>query len=262
MNKTAISWTKVTWNPVHGCSKVSEGCRNCYAETLSLKYGWTRHPWTNPNVAENVSLKPHKLNEPLKLKEPSRIFVNSMSDLFHEAVPDSYIRQIFDVMNACPQHTFQILTKRSARASSWEYGWASHIWMGVSVESPRAAFRLDDLRACPALVKFVSAEPLIADLGPVNLSGMNWVIVGGESGPNRRPMPHAWARNLRDRCVNGGIAYFFKQSSAPRTELGTSLHHGDGSFWTWSQWPDDLSAAAPAAPHSYACEPIQEPAAW
>jgi len=251
MNKTAISWTAVTWNPVHGCSRVSEGCRNCYAERLSLERGWTKQPWTGANAEQNVMLKPAKLSEPLKLREPSRIFVNSMSDLFHPVVPDNYIRQVFDVMNQCPQHVFQILTKRPERAAQWTYGWAAHIWMGTSVEDNRVKGRIDALRECPANVRFVSAEPLIGPLTDVNLAGIDWLIVGGESGPNFRPMPHAWARALRDACLAQGTAFFFKQSAAWRTELGTALRHEDGTFWAWQQFPNEMKPPVLAAPHRY-----------
>src|SRR3972149_6740308 len=158
MNETAISWTNVTWNPVHGCSKVSEGCRNCYAEALSLKRGWTKKPWTQPNAAENVMLKPAKLRDPYKI-------------------------------NDLPRHTFQILTKRPGRAASWPGPWSPNIWMGTSIEDQRAAHRLDDLRPCQAQTLFISFEPLIGPIADVNLSGYAWAIVGGESGPHRRAIP-------------------------------------------------------------------------
>jgi Bacteriophage protein gp37 len=201
-------------------------------------------------------LKPWKLKDPLLLKAPTRIFVNSMSDLFHPLVPDDYIRQVFDVMNQCQQHVFQILTKRAERAARWDYGWSEHIWMGTSVEDERAKYRIDALRQCPALVRFVSAEPLIGPLTNINLDGVNWLIVGGESGPGFRPMSHAWARELRDACLKQGTAFFFKQSAAPRTELGTSLRHEDGTFWTWQQFPGELKEPEAAAPHKYHFEAV------
>jgi protein gp37 len=256
MNKSAISWTTVTWNPVHGCSRVSEGCRNCYAERLSLERGWTQKPWTGANASSNVSIKRHKLNEPLKLKEPSRIFVNSMSDLFHPLIPDDYIAEVFDVMNKCPHHVFQVLTKRPERAAKWTYGWATHIWMGTSVEEQRVTHRIDTLRTCAAHVKFISAEPLISPLDNANLSGFDWLIVGGESGDSFRPMPHAWARTIRDLCLAQGVAFFFKQSAARRTELGTSLLHEDGTFWTWHQFPENHVEPIQAKPHRYTCEAV------
>lgn len=251
MNETAISWTNVTWNPVHGCSKVSEGCRNCYAEALSLKRGWTKKPWTQPNAAENVMLKPAKLRDPYKIKDPSRIFVNSMSDLFHELIPDDYITRVFEVMNDLPRHTFQILTKRPGRAASWPGPWSPNIWMGTSIEDQRAAHRLDDLRPCQAQTLFISFEPLIGPIADVNLSGYAWAIVGGESGPHRRPMPHAWARAIRDLCRKEGIAFFFKQSAAWRTELGTALQHEDGTFWKWEQYPGWRQPPTQAPSHSF-----------
>lgn len=260
MNKSIISWTNLSWNPTHGCHKISAGCANCYAESLSLRRGWTKKPWTSANAAENVMLKPHKLHEPLKVKEPSRIFVNSMSDLFHENIPDDYRRQIFDVMNQCQHHVFQILTKRPEIAASWDYGWSDHIWMGTSVESEKVAGRIDHLRQCgtSSTLKFISAEPLIAPLGLIDLTGIKWVIVGGESGPNavRRNMPHTWARDVRDQCVAAKVAFFFKQSSAYKTELGCALHHSDGSFWKWEQWPNQLDSPVTAEPHKHAYENV------
>lgn len=250
MNDSIIAWTNRTWNPTHGCSRVSEGCRYCYAEQLSRARGWTAKPWTANHAADNVLLKPHKLDEPRKLKEPSRIFVNSMSDLFHEQVPEAYLRRIWDVMLACPQHTFQILTKRPERAAAWEGPWPSHIWMGTSVEGPRAAARIDVLRRCAAQVRFLSCEPLLAPLSEVYLTGIHWLIAGGESGQHFRPMDHAWARALRDACVRQQVAFFFKQSAARVTERGTALQHADGTFWQWRQYPGELAAPTPGTPHA------------
>ena len=182
MRETKISWASVTWNPVHGCSKVSQGCYHCYAETLSLRRGWTRLPWTGENASENVTLKPHKLNEPYKLRQPSRVFVNSMSDLFHPVVPDDYISQVFEIMNDCSQHIFQILTKRPRRAAKWQGLWSDNIWMGTSIENREVLYRIDQLRKCQAKTLFLSIEPLLEHLGELGLSHINWVIVGGESG--------------------------------------------------------------------------------
>lgn len=253
MNKTAISWTSVTWNPVHGCSRVSEGCRNCYAERLSLQKGFTKLPWTAPNASANVLLKPHKLRDPYKLKEPSRIFVNSMSDLFHPLIPNDYRTQIFEVMASTPQHTYQILTKRPENAATWPGPWVPNIWMGTSVEDRKSLPRLDALRECPAQIRFISFEPLLESLYGFDLTGYHWAIVGGESGPGYRPMNHLWARSIKERCVEKAVAFFFKQSAAPRTETGPSLQDWDGQFYTWHQFPGQLIAPVPATPHRYAC---------
>lgn len=237
MQSSIIAWTDVTWNPVFGCSRVSEGCRNCYAEQIALKFKQSDRPWTAQNASENVRLKPHKLREPYKLKEPSRIFVNSMSDMFHPLIPDDYLYQMWHVMLDLPQHTFQILTKRPERAAQWHGPWPPHIWQGTSVENRKALPRIDILRRCGAAVRFLSIEPLLEDLGDLDLTGIHWVIVGGESGPNYRPMDHAWARRIRDQCVAQGVAFFFKQSAARLTERGTQLIEEDGSFTVWQQYP-------------------------
>jgi protein gp37 len=280
MQESIISWTEVTWNPIFGCHKVSEGCRNCYAETIALKFGLSSKPWTAPNASENVVIKPHKLKEPYSLKEPSRVFVNSMSDMFHENIPNWYRALCFAVMIDNPQHTFQVLTKRPERATDWLYAWQSakrdqrfydgaqrlgisplflpaspwneNIWIGTSVENAKSCARLDALRSCPAHTRFVSFEPLIGEIpATVNLVGFQWAIVGGESGSNFRPMPHAWARNIRDACQRDGVAFFFKQSAAYRTELGTSLQHEDGRFFEWQQFPDNMRKPEEAKPHCY-----------
>jgi protein gp37 len=240
MNGTKISWTDASWNPVLGCSRVSEGCRNCYAERIALKFHHSRLPWSAANAAENVQLKPHKLGEPLKLKKPSVIFVNSMSDLYHERVPDEYLARVFGVMNRTPQHTYQLLTKRPERAAEWAGPWTPNIWQGTSVEDERVIDRIDALRQCGAAIKFLSVEPLLGPMPDLDLTGIDWVIVGGESGPGYRPMDHAWAREIRDACVAQGAAFFFKQSAAFTTERGTALLEADGSAWEWHQFPGKL----------------------
>lgn len=254
MNQTKISWTDATWNPTHGCSRVSEGCRNCYAERLSLKMGFTKLEWTARNAASNIKLQEHKLRDPYKLKKPSLVFVNSMSDLFHEDIPDEYIARVFEVMNDLGQHEFQVLTKRPERAAKWEGPWSSNIWLGCSVEDKKATKRLDYIRKSPAHIKFVSFEPLLESLGNVNLEGFDWAIVGGESGPGFRKMPHAWAREIRDRCKYQDVAYFFKQSAAYRTEMGTSLLHENGKFYKWEQFPYTKRLPVVADPHKYIYE--------
>ena len=244
MNKgTKISWTDETWNPAHGCSKVSAGCDRCYAETLSLRRGWTKLPWIGENAEANVQLKPRKLREPYRYKRPSRVFVNSMSDIFHPQIPDTYLADVFGVMNDLPQHIFQILTKRPRRAAKWKGPWGENLWQGVSVESRKVLYRIDQLRQCDAQTRFLSVEPLLEDLGELNLDGIHWVIIGGESGSGYRPMEHAWARDIRDQCVEKRIAFFFKQSAAFRTEMGTLLEEEDGSLTEWHQFPDTFVPA-------------------
>lgn len=251
MNTTKISWTDVTWNPTFGCSKVSEGCRHCYAETIALKFRHSEKPWTTPNATENVKLKEHKLHEPYKLKEPSRVFVNSMSDLFHPLVPDDYIARVFEVMNGLPQHTFQILTKRPERAAEWPGPWTENIWQGTSVEDHRVSHRIDALRECEAQTRFLSCEPLIGSLGDISFEGIHWIIVGGESGPhmkggpdNPRWMKQEWARDIRDACIRDEAAFFYKQDSGVRTEMRPWLVEEDGSCWEWHQFPDYLAEPA------------------
>lgn len=241
---TLISWTDETWNPTTGCSRVSDGCRYCYAETLSLRFGWSAKPWTHNNAAENVVLHPERLHKPYAWKEPKRVFVNSMSDLFHEQIPDDFIASVFDVMNDLPQHIFQVLTKRPERAATWAGPWTPNIWMGTSVEDRRVVHRIDALRACPAHTRFLSCEPLLGDLGAIDLTGIQWVIAGGESGSHIRTRPdrvmdHTWARRLRDQCLTATppVAFFFKQSSGVRTEMGPALVEEDGTTTIWHQFP-------------------------
>ena len=224
-----------------GCSRVSDGCRNCYAERLSLDRGWSRVPWTAANAAANVRERPERLRKPFSWKEPRRVFVNSMSDLFHENVSDAFIARIFETMVKTP-HVYQCLTKRPERAATWPGPWTERIWLGASVENKKALPRLDALRASTARVRFPSLEPLLEDLGRLDLRGIQWVIVGGESGPHYRPMDHAWARRVRDQCVAAGIPFFFKQSAARRTEVGTSLVEANGSKTIWREYPGELMA--------------------
>ena len=244
---TLISWTDETWNPAMGCSKVSAGCVNCYAEALSKRFsgrkGWpeTWSPWTHANASENVVLFPDRIDAPRRWRKPRRVFVNSMSDLFHEQIPDSFLEAVFRVMVEVPRHTFQILTKRPERASSWPGPWPGNIWLGTSVENSRSLGRLDHLRRSGASVRFVSFEPLLEAVGPVDLTGIHWVIVGGESGSASRPMDHAWSREIRDAAVKAGTAFFFKQSSGRRTETGKALLEADGTAWEWKQFPGQMT---------------------
>jgi protein gp37 len=246
VNDTTISWTKATWNPTFGCSKVAEECRFCYAETIALKFGHSKVPWTARNAPQNVGIRRHKLREPYALKEPSRVFVNSMSDLFHPEIPDGYRSEVFAVMADLPQHTFQVLTRRPELAAQWAGPWAPNIHMGVSVGTRKCLPWLETLRGCGASTLFVSFEPLLEDLGSPELSGYSWAIVGGESGMHmpqhpERWMDHAWARGIRDACLRDGVAFFFKQSSGRRTEIGTALEHEDGTLWVWHQFPGEMA---------------------
>ena len=245
MNKTNIAWTDASWNPTRGCSKVSAGCglgedgeevgAGCYAERISLQYGHTDRPWTNENASENVTIHPEKLEEPYDLTEPSRIFVNSMSDLFHSAIPESFIRDVFAVMRNCPHHVFQILTKRPGRATHMTLEWPENVWMGTSVEDDRVTERLDLLRNCDAHTLFVSFEPLIGPVGDVDLTEYDWAIVGGESGPDYRDMEHEWARDILRQCREQDVLFFFKQSAGNRPETGTRLSVYNEQFGIYEQ---------------------------
>jgi len=235
---TIISWTDETWNPITGCSKISDGCRNCYAERISLKFKRSLYPWTANHAGENVICHPERLDFPWRLKKPSRIFTNSMSDMFHANVPDEFLHRVFDAMEATPQHVFQCLTKRPERAATWPH-WPANVWMGTSIEDQRVAHRVAALRECGAATKFISAEPLIGSLD-IDLAGIDWIIVGGESGPGYRPMEMEWARRLRDIAVGAGSAYFFKQDAAFRTEVRPWLVEEDGTAWEWHQYPGSL----------------------
>lgn len=211
MAKSNIEWTEATWNPVTGCTKISPGCTNCYAERLAHRLqAMGQRNYAN---AFRLTLQPHMLELPLKWRTPQVIFVNSMSDLFHKDVPEHYIQSVFDVMCRANWHRFQVLTKRSGnlRRLSATLPWQSHIWMGVSVESAEYTFRIDDLRKTGARIKFLSLEPLLTPLSNLNLEGIDWVIVGGESGPGARPMKKEWVTDIRDQCILAGVPFFFKQ---------------------------------------------------
>lgn len=264
-DKSGIEWTEATWNPVVGCSKVSPGCAHCYAETLhanrmSGKFGYpTFRPWTPENAEHNVTLLPDRLDQPLRWTKPRMVFVNSMSDVFHELIPDTYISAIFDTMERAPQHTFQVLTKRPERMRdfvlryqgtgrqqqarlSFDVTWPlPNVWLGTSIENRRYVGRADALRATPAAVRFISAEPLLGPLVPddwvgykgdwlrprvrvwrddytgpgIDLTGIDWLIVGGESGPDHRPIKEEWVRDLLDAARATDTAYFFKQWGGP-----------------------------------------------
>jgi len=232
-NISPIEWTDATWNPVTGCSKISPGCKFCYAERLSRRLQAMGQK--NYRNGFKVTLQPHMLNHPLHWKQPRRIFVNSMSDLFHTEVPASYIAQVFDVMRRACWHQYQVLTKRSERLLELNSAlqWQEQIWMGVSIENEDYIFRADHLRKTDAQVKFLSIEPLLGRLHKLHLRGIDWVIVGGESGPGARPIDAVWVRELRDRCVRANVAFFFKQwGGVFKSRTGRTL---DGR--TWDEMP-------------------------
>jgi protein gp37 len=215
-DRSTIEWTDATWNPVRGCTRISPGCSHCYAETFAERFrGVPGHPYEQ---GFDLRLVPEKLAEPLRWRSPRMVFVNSMSDLLHEDVPVEYIQDVVRVMRLARWHTYQVLTKRSERLCELlrgplrEAGEDEHIWWGVSVENRRHGLpRIDHLREAPARVRFLSVEPLLEDLGEVDLTGVHWVIAGGESGPGARPMQKEWVVSLRDQCERAGVAFFFKQ---------------------------------------------------
>lgn len=210
-DNSAIEWTDATWNPATGCDEVSPGCARCYAKTFAERWrGVPGHPYEH---GFDLQLRPERLQQPSLWTRPRLVFVNSMSDLFHERIPDDYIREIFAAMHAAPWHTYQVLTKRHERLASLgpTLDWGDYIWAGVSIENRRWVRRADALRAVPAPVRFISAEPLVGPLDGLELNGIDWVICGGESGHRARPMHADWARSLRDQCVDDGVAFFFKQ---------------------------------------------------
>ncbi|MBI4202541.1 MAG: phage Gp37/Gp68 family protein [Chloroflexi bacterium] len=222
---TAIEWTNKTWNPVTGCTKVSPGCDHCYAERLTQRFG---------RDFTQVTLHPERLTAPLHWRQPSYIFVNSMSDLFHSGkVPYTFVDEVFDVIRRCPQHTFQILTKRPSRMLRYPGPWPANAWAGVSVESQRYAWRIDVLRKVPAAVRFLSIEPLIGPIADLNLHDIHWVIVGGESGPGHRPIDPCWVRTIRDQCIAQKVPFFFKQWGGLTPKWGGRLLDGR----TWDEMP-------------------------
>lgn len=211
MSQSAIEWTDATWNPVTGCDKISPGCKFCYAEVMARRL----HAMRQPNYANGfaVTLQAHMLDKPLTWRKPQVIFVNSMSDLFHDDVPLAYIEQVFDVMRRAYWHEFQVLTKRAERlaAAAPQLPWPKNVWMGVSVENAKYTNRIDHLRTTGAAVKFLSVEPLLGPIPNLDVTGIDWVIVGGESGRTPRPMQESWALEIRDQCNRAHVPFFFKQ---------------------------------------------------
>jgi protein gp37 len=240
-DKSAIEWTDATWNPVTGCSKVSPGCAHCYAERLSLRFRTSLVPWTPANAAVNVVLHPDRLDVPLTWRHPRMVFVNSMSDLWHPLVPGDFVAQVFDTMERTQRHTFQILTKRPELMRSWFSGhgsrWSSrplrNVWLGTSIENDRWIGRADELRKTPAAVRFISAEPLLGPLPSLDLSSIDWLIVGGESGVEHRRIESNWVRDLRDRASQAGVAFFFKQWGGRTAKAGGRELDGR----TWDEFP-------------------------
>ena len=227
--KSTIEWTNSTWNPVTGCTKVSSGCKHCYAETFAER--WRSIPGHHFEQGFDLRLWPDRVDVPLTWKKPRTIFVNSMSDLFHEKIPLAFIRRVFQTMERASWHTFQILTKRSEKLAEVapDLNWPANVWMGVSVESAQYLWRADHLRQVPTIVRFLSLEPLLGPLGPIDLSGIHWVIVGGESGPGARPIKAAWARDIRKQCRQKRVPFFFKQWGGVQKKKGDRIL--DGRTW-------------------------------
>lgn len=230
---SGIEWTEATWNPVTGCTKISPGCKYCYAERLARRLQAMRQP--NYRNGFELTLQPQMLDLPLQWSKPKVIFVNSMSDLFHEDVPIAHICGVFDAMRQAHWHRFQVLTKRADRLASLNshIEWPENVWMGVSVESEDYAARIDRLRSTGARVKFLSLEPLLGPLPKLILDGIDWVIVGGESGPRARPMDPAWVTEIRDQCIGAGVAFFFKQWGGRNKKRAGRLLDGR----TWDAMP-------------------------
>ncbi len=245
---TAIEWTDATWNPVTGCTKISPGCDHCYAERFSERFrGTIGHPFES---GFDLTLRPERLEQPLRWRQPRMIFVNSMSDLFHKEIPRAFVSRVFDTMEQAHWHTFQVLTKRSSLLRNFlrqRYGderGPTHMWFGVSVEDGSRSSRIRHLQDAPAGVRFLSIEPLIGPIGTIDLTGIDWVIVGGESGPGARPMPAEWVRSIRDQCKARGVAFFFKQWGGLRPKSGGRDLDGR----EWSDFP------TPARSHAVAAE--------
>lgn len=233
---SSIEWTESTWNPVTGCTKISPGCKHCYAERMAERL----QAMGQPNYANGfqLALQPQMLEVPLGWRKPQTVFVNSMSDLFHKDVPLTYITRVFDVMKRAHWHRFQVLTKRADRLAevSPNLEWASNIWMGVSVETDKYRRRIDELRSTGAQTKFLSIEPLLEPLPDLDLRGIDWVIVGGESGPRARPMDPAWVTDIRDQCLRAAVPFFFKQWGGwNKKKAGRML---DGR--TWEEVPETI----------------------
>jgi len=245
MKKTKIEWTEATWNPTTGCNKVSAGCKNCYAETMSF-----RLKAMGTSGYENgfeFSLMPERLAQPLNIKKPTRFFVNSMSDLFHEDMPFDYLDRVFDVMEQTPRHQYQILTKRETILSNYceNRKIPDNVWLGVSVENKKTKKRIDVLRNIDAKIRFLSLEPLLEDLGKLDLSNIHWAIVGGESGPKARPMKAKWAINIKNQCLEQDVHFFFKQWGTWGADNVRRSKKANGRLLEgeeWNQYPAELES--------------------
>ena len=233
-----IEWTECTWNPVTGCNEISPGCKNCYAKPLSNRLRAMGQK--NYQNGFDVTTHQHMLLSPFEWRTPKKIFVNSMSDLFHKEVPDEFIEKVFDVMQHADHHNYQVLTKRSQRlaALASQMALTENIWMGVSVETEDYLFRIDHLRETPAHIKFISFEPLLEPITDIDLTGIDWVIVGGESGPGARPILKEWVTGIRDKCLDFDVPFFFKQWGGVRKKKTGRLLDGR----TWNQMPDRKSS--------------------
>jgi protein gp37 len=239
-DRSAIEWTEATWNPVTGCSKVSPGCAHCYAETVAERFrGVPGHPYEQ---GFDLRFWPERLEVPLNWRRPRMIFVNSMSDLFHEEVPATYVAQVFDVMRRADWHTFQILTKRERRLADLgpRLDWPPNVWMGVSIENRRFVHRADYLRQVPAAVRFISAEPLLGPLEGLDLEEIDWLIAGGESGPKHRRLDLDWVRDLREAAADAGTAFFLKQIGGRTPKAGGRTLDGR----TWDEMPEPAALVA------------------
>ncbi|MER5502598.1 DUF5131 family protein [Streptomyces sp. NPDC127061] len=248
-DRSAIEWTEATWNPTTGCDRVTPGCDNCYALTLSRrlklmgasKYQNDGDPRTS-GPGFGLTIHPDALDVPLQWKAPRMVFVNSMSDLFHARVPLDFVRQVFEVIASTPQHTYQLLTKRSLRLRriADRLDWPPNLWMGVSVENRDQLDRVDNLRTVPAAVRFLSCEPLLGPLNGLNLDGIGWVIAGGESGPGHRPVEEEWLIDIRDLCSAAGVPFFFKQWGGRTPKAGGRELEGQ----IWSEMPERVPVLA------------------
>lgn len=243
MSQTSrIEWTEATWNPTVGCTKISHGCKNCYAEAMAKRLQAMGTPGYENGF--KISILPERLEEPLRRRKPTVYFVNSMSDLFHQTVPDAFIEDVFDVVARCPHHTFQVLTKRADRLASFFKRRAApaNAWLGVSVEDQKYGLpRIDALRKVDAKIRFLSVEPLLEDLGAMDLSDIHWVIVGGESGPRARPMSQHWVEDIKRQCQEQDVQFFFKQwggwgADGKRRSKKANGRLLDGR--TWDEMPD------------------------